>query len=373
MNYTLAENKLIKVWNKWATNIYDIIKNKHREQNNNDDFNIHVIVGLKYAGKFLTKIYPKIKLLKKDEKFDIINNESNIYKKFDLYLKHFEDIKKVYNVDSKLIDILDNAYNDSVIDLVRNNSTSTTGFILSLEQHIKNINNLSKKHNIYYDPLFDKVKNYKNTYILFINNLFGINSYYMSNSINNIFKNKLKSMNSIGSCGGSNKNINLGDFVISNNINCWSNLINAGNNASTNMGTNMGTNIYENISPYTNSLKNIIKYNTYSNNIMKNIENEEALNYLIYDKKLHYGKTCTVSIIPFETDEFLNLLHNNNILSVEMENYWIKKGCPNVKGIYCQYVSDLLGYNDFKFTNKDLHSINLAQSLLRLTLASIIF
>jgi hypothetical protein len=379
MNYTLAELKLIKIWNKWSYNIYNIIKNHHKDKNtndtkvndtktNDDNFNLHTIVGMKQTSIFLTKLYPKITLSKDDELYDIINNESNIYKKFDLYLKHFIDIKNKYNVDNKLIEILDNFYNENVIKIKNDLNTSCSGIIICLEQYLKNLKKLSNLYDIYYDPIFDKMKNCKNTYILFTNNLFGMNSYYMSNSINNVFKQNLKSMNSIGSCGGSSKNVKLGDFIVSNNINCWSNIIN----------TKINKNIYENMSPYTNSLKNINSYNTYSGKIIKNIENTEDLNYLVNNTKIHFGKTCTVSIIPFETKNLLTLLNENNILGVEMENYWIKKGCPNVNGVYAQYVSDLIGNDEYKFINKQqyskiLYSENLSNSLLRLTLASIIF
>lgn len=381
MNYTLAELKLIKIWNKWSTNIYDIIKNHHKNFHkeqydakvnntkvNNDDFYLHTVVGMKQTSTFLTKLYPKVILSKDDELYNIINNESNIYKKFDLYLKHFIDIKNKYNVDNKLIEILDNFYNENVIKIKNDINTSCSGIIICLEQYLKNLKKLSNLYDIYYDPIFDKMKNCKNTYILFTNNLFGMNSYYMSNSINNVFKQNLKSMNSIGSCGGSSKNVKLGDFIVSNNINCWSNIIN----------TNINKNIYENMSPYINSLKNINNYNTYSGKIIKHIENVEDLNYLVNNTKIHFGKTCTVSVIPFETKKLLTLLNENNILSVEMENYWIKKGCPNVNGVYAQYVSDLIGNDEYKFINKQqyskfLYSENLSNSLLRLTLASIIF
>ena len=42
--------------------------------------------------------------------------------------------------------------------------------------------------------------------------------------------------------------------------------------------------------------------------------------------KVHIGKTCTVSILPYETIELLEEYNRLKILAIDMENYWLLKG-----------------------------------------------
>ena len=92
---------------------------------------------------------------------------------------------------------------------------------------------------------------------------------------------------------------------------------------------------------------------------------------------MHVGKSCTGSVIPLETDTLLNVLNNKNYLGIEMENYWIKKGAPEVDGLFMQYASDLPLNINMKLFEKpnyssDLYSVNISNCILRTLLALVI-
>jgi hypothetical protein len=60
-----------------------------------------------------------------------------------------------------------------------------------------------------------------------------------------------------------------------------------------------------------------------------------------------------------------------------MENYWIKKGAPNIDGIYMQYASDLTLTQKYKLQEKEKYSnelfaLNITKCILRTTLGYIL-
>jgi len=369
VNYTNCEEKLINIWNIWCNKIYNIIK--INELSDSSDFNLHVIVGLKATVKFMFKVYPRIKLIKNDELYDVLEAENNKYKKFDIYLKHLTNLKKRYHLEQNFIDALDKFYDDNVIQIKYDTTNNCSGMIIPINKYINNLKKIIKLHNVIYEPILDKfmdisISNEKQTYILCLDNLFGMNSYYMANSIGNIFKKHIKTLNTIGSCGGIGNKINLGDVILSNNINCWGNVINS----------EIGKNIYENVEKSLNVLKDMKKYNINVDIQLDKISRIENIKSLIYEREVHVGKSCTGSVIPLETDTLLNVLKQKKYLGIEMENYWIKKGIPNIDGLFMQYASDLPLKSNLKLFEKpsfssELYSVNISNCLLRTVLAYI--
>lgn len=369
LNYAMCESKLQNNWDAWCNKIMDIILGKEREINEkgyrpstNNHYNLHLIIGLKTTFRIITKPYPKIKLDEKDELYNIIEKEKNKYKKYDIYLKHLSSLKTKYNLDEKISNILDIFQENNVINLKYDTSTNCSGFVINLNDYLRELNKISKTYDIVYEPILDKlnVNNSNNTYILCIDNLFGMNSYYMTNSITKHFGDRLKTINSIGSCGGIANNINLGDVIISNHINIWSNIIKS----------SINKNIYENVEADLSILDKMVEYNIDINEKIKHIEKLEILNNLIYDKNIHKGKMCTGSIIPLETDTLLNILLQRNFIGIEMENYWIQKASKNIDCLFMHYVSDLTLKQNYKLHEKhkyaeELYSVNTLNCLLR--------
>jgi hypothetical protein len=353
-NYSLCENKLIYNWNKWVDNIYDIIVQRQKDNNIVDinNFNLHVIIGLKTTFKIITKLYSS-------NKYNQSQNDENEYIKFDNFVKNYEN-------DSNC-DFIDKFALDNIINLRYDINVNISGIILPLNQYIDNINKI-KKDKIIYDPIFKKYNHLGNTYILCIDNLFGTNAYYMANAIKNKFYYNLKSFNSVGSCGGISNKINLGDIILSNYITCWSNIIkkNNGNN-----------NLFKNIEKKLKVLQNIdINYKINTSEQIIAINKVENINKLIYKRHIHNGKCCTGSIIPYETDELLLILQKNNFYAIEMENFWIKKAIENIPGLFMQYASDLPTKANFKLYekhifSKDLYSINISNCMMRTVFAYI--
>lgn len=370
LNYTKCESKLVNIWNIWCDKIYNIIKDKELSYGSN--FDLHVIVGLKATVKFMFKVYPKIKLEKDDELYDVIEKESNKYKRFDVYLKHLINLKKRYPLEQNVIDALEMFYNDNIIQLKYDTTNNCSGVIIPINQYVNNLKKLKKLYDVVYEPILDNFmdstifKN-KNTYLLCIDNLFGMNSYYMASSIGSIFKKHIKTLSSIGSCGGISNKVHLGDVVLSNNINCWANVI----------YSEIGKNIYENVDNYVGALKNMKNYKVDAEMQLVKINMVENIKLLIYEREVYVGKSCTGSVIPLETDTLLNVLNKKNYLGIEMENYWIKKGAPEVDGLFMQYASDLPLNNNMKLFEKpnyssDLYSVNISNCVLRTMLAFVI-
>jgi hypothetical protein len=377
VNYTMCERKLQNNWDIWCNNINNIILGKEQEiyengvsvtLSNNEKYDVHVIIGLRTTFRIMTKPYHKIKLDEKDELYDIIEKEKNKYKKYDVYLKQLPILKNRYPIDENISNILDAFHDNNVINLKYDVSTNCAGFLINLNDYLRELNKIKKMYDIVYEPIFDKlsVDKSRNTYILCIDNLFGMNSYYFTNSITNHFGDKLKSINSIGSCGGIANNINLGDIIMSRHINIWSNIIKS----------SIGKNIYENVENYLSPFRRMVEYNIDVNEQIKNIEKLEDLSNLIYDKLVHKGKSCTGSIIPLETDTLLNTLLKRNYIGIEMENYWIKKASKNINCLFMQYVSDLTLKQNYKLHEKnkyaeELFAVNTLNCLLRTVFAYI--
>ncbi len=386
MNYNKCNAKLADLWANWCKNMrniiidYDVKNNENMNENMNmnvasgvsNNIKLHVMVGLEPTFKIITRLYPKYNIDKDSKLYSAINNDKNKYKNFDEFISNLENLKKEYSPDQGVIDILNKFYEDNTIVMKNDSAINCKGLIIPLRQYITNLKKIKENYDIVYEPILDKYieklnhNKLDNVYIMCIYNLFGINSYYMSNSINKYFSNEIQTINSIGSCGGISENMKLGDIMMSNSIDCWSNIIKS----------SIGKNIYENFNNAV-PLNNIVNYKINAEKQLNSINNIENIKSLIYQRAVHIGKCCTGTIIPLETETLLNVLHNKKYLGIEMENYWIKKGAPNIDGIYMQYASDLTLTQKYKLQEKEKYSnelfaLNITKCILRTTLGYIL-
>ena len=293
LNYKLSEKRFEYLSNMYASKLLNIIDVK--ENIDKEDIDIHIIYGYTSIIKKLLNVY------------DMVDKKRNkIYKDYDdIYIKTNKLINKEYTAQIQ---------GECVINMRYDHSINCGSLIINLTELLKTIKKLKKGYIM--DPVFNDIKldSKKKIYIVSISNLFGINSYYMTKSLCNILGDKIKSINATGTCGGTRKDMEIGDIIISNEILCWENIIRDSINKS----------IYETMKPSMMILNNLDAHNIdiNENKIKKyNDKLNSAENY-----KLHIGKTCTVSILPYETIELLEEYNRQKILAIDMENYWLLKG-----------------------------------------------
>jgi purine-nucleoside phosphorylase len=166
---------------------------------------------------------------------------------------------------------------------------------------------------------------------------FGINSYYLTKSLVKTFDSKIQSINSIGSCGGLDTNMNIGDVVIQKSFVNWCKIMRELTNESPYMNINdVEYKAIVDIDKIYEININQVKMKKIINKIQSNRRNMNMKELPIW-----FGNSCTVSITPYETKQLLLEMQKHNIDSIEMEGFWIKKACGDIPGLFMHYISDL--------------------------------
>jgi purine-nucleoside phosphorylase len=333
MNGCTRKQCYVQIINRLTNKVSKTKKQSHKLSNNDKEYIKHIRYDKppRYNISVSSVHYKKLNNLleynaeKWANHIKSLTNEHNVH----IIFGYQQKISKIFEIDG---------LEDGIINKLKHDTkVNCASIIINLDKYMI----YYKKNKIVKDSDFERIvksiKKYRNTSFILISVPFGINSYYLTKSLVKTFDSKIQSINSIGSCGGLDTNMNIGDVVIQKSFVNWCKIMRELTNESPYMNINdVEYKAIVDIDKIYEININQVKMKKIINKIQSNRRNMNMKELPIW-----FGNSCTVSITPYETKQLLLEMQKHNIDSIEMEGFWIKKACGDIPGLFMHYISDL--------------------------------